>query len=141
MRTFTTARVIDNGDGTLGFFFTIRNCDGTRKDLQVYYAESADDGATWGTAVGIFAAAPTIGGNALFTGVTLADVAIINGQRIVYFNAFDAAGNLIVGALPPRVASESVPVPALPPAGLALMGALLASAAAYALRRRARTLR
>jgi len=136
-----SARVIDNGDGTLGFFFTIRNCDGTRRDFQVYYMESADDGATWGTPVGIFAAAPTIGGNALFTGVTLADVAIINGQRIVYFNAFDAAGNLIVGALPPRVASESVPVPALPPAGLALMGALLASAAAYALRRRARTLR
>ena len=136
------ARVIDNGDGTLGFFFTIRNCDGTRKDLQVYYAESADDGATWGTAVGIFAAAPTIGANALFTGISLADVAVINGQRIVYFNAFDAAGNLIVGAMPPLVAaSKSVPVPALPGAGLALMGALLASAAAYALRRRARTLR
>lgn len=131
-----SARVVDNGDGTLGFFFALRNCDGSRRDFQVYYMESADNGLTWGTAVGIFAGAPTIGGNALYTGISLADVAVIAGQRIVYFNAYDAAGNLLVGALPPAPAKQ-VPVPALPPAGLALLAALLglAAAGAYRLRR------
>ena len=130
-----SARVVDNGDGTLGFFFTLRNCDGSRRDFQVYYMESADDGLTWGSAVGIFGGSPTIGGNALYTGISLADVAVVNGQRVVYFNAYDAAGNLIVGAQPPDPPKQ-VPVPALPPAGLALLAVLLGLAAAGARRLR-----
>lgn len=41
------ARVIDNGDGTLGWIFTLRNCDGSRKAQQIYYMQSADNGLTW----------------------------------------------------------------------------------------------
>lgn len=134
-----SARVVDNGDGTLGFFFTLRNCsDGSRRAFQVYYMESADNGQTWGAATGIFAGAPTIGGNSLYTGISLADVAVIGGQRIVYFNAFDASNNLIVGALPPVVRPKAPPqpVPASTPASLALLGLLLFGAAAMANRRR-----
>jgi hypothetical protein len=130
-----SARVIANGDGTLGFFYSVRNCDGSRKDAQIYYMESPDDGLTWSSPAGIFAGAATIGGNALASGYGLADVAIINGQRIVYFNAFDAAGDLIVGAFPP-VKALQVPVPAMPAGGLAALAALLACAAASALRAR-----
>ena len=36
------ARVLDNGDGTLGWIFTLRNCDGSRKSQQIYYMQSAD---------------------------------------------------------------------------------------------------
>ena len=46
------ARVIDNGNGTLGWFFTLRNCDGSRKSQQIYYMESADGGLTWSAARG-----------------------------------------------------------------------------------------
>lgn len=134
-----SARVIDNGDGTLGFFFTLRNCiDGSRRDFQVYYMESADNGQTWGPATGIFSGAPTIGGFTLFTGITLADVAVVGGQRIVYFNAYDAAGNLIVGAMPPvaRPRAAPQPVPASTPGSLALLALVLLASAAVANRRR-----
>ena len=134
------ARVIDNGDGTLGFFFTLRNCDGSRKDSQVYYAESADDGLTWGAPVGLFSGAATIGGNALQAGYSLADVVVANGQRVVYFNAFDLQGNLIVGAAPPPPCTPpppqgpAQPVPVTGAAALAMVALMLAGAAAAARR-------
>lgn len=133
------ARVVDNGDGTLGFFFTIRNCDGTRYADQVYYSESADNGLTWSAAVGIFSGSVTIGGAAVGSGFALADVAVNGNQRVIYFNATDPSSNLIVGAFPPvirpRVAPQ--PVPASTPGSLALLGLLLFGAAAIANRRRA----
>lgn len=132
------ARVIDNGDGTLGFFFTLRNCDGSRKDDQVYYSESSDDGVTWSSPVGIFPGGVTIGGVAVGNGFSLADVVVSGKRRVVYFNAYDDSGKLIVGALPPAVKVHAPqPVPASTPASLALMAFLLAAAAAIARRRRA----
>ena len=130
-----SARVIDNGDGTLGFFLTLRNCDGSRRDDQVYYSESADGGTTWSTPVGIYPGGVTIGGVPVGQGFSLADVVVVNGQRIVYFSARNASGQLIVGALPPAPAA-SIPVPAGGPALLAAMAALLAAAAALSLSKR-----
>jgi len=132
------ARVVDNGDGTLGFFFTIRNCDGSRYADQVYYSESADNGLTWSNPAGIFAGGVTIGGNAVGSGFALADVAVNGSQRVIYFNATDASDNLIVGAFPPVVRPRQAPqpVPASTPASLALLGLLLFGAAAMANRRR-----
>jgi hypothetical protein len=132
-----SARVIDNGDGTLGFFYTIRNCDGSRKDSQVYYMESADGGLTWSSPVGIFAGAATIGGNALLRGFTLADVVVVNGQRVVYFNSYDAQDRLIVGAAPPAIGprAPAKPVPVDTTGMLAAIALLLATGAAWALRR------
>lgn len=103
------ARVIDNGDGTLGWFFTLRNCDGSRKSQQIYYMQSADNGLTWGTPVGIVTGPVTIGGVAPAGGFALSDVVTVNGQRIVYFNAADAQGVLHVGGAPPPAMSAPVP--------------------------------
>src|SRR5271154_4493631 len=105
------ARVIDNGDGTLGWIFTLRNCDGSRKSQQIYYMQSADNGLTWSAPVGIVTGPVTIGGTTPTGGFSLADVVMVNGQRVVYFSAADAQGNLQVGGSPPPVASRvAVPV-------------------------------
>jgi MYXO-CTERM domain-containing protein len=132
------ARVIDNGDGSLGFFFTLRNCDGSRKDNQVYYAESVDNGDSFGAPVGIYPGGVTIGGAAVGSGFSLADVVVSGGQRVIYFNAFDDSNHLIVGAAPPplRIRTAAKPVPASSPASLALL-ALMMAAAALLRRRRA----
>jgi hypothetical protein len=130
------ARVIDNGDGTLGFFFTLRNCDGSRKSQQIYYMESANNGISWGTPVGIVSSTVTIGGQAPAGGFSLSDVVVVKGQRIVYFNYPVASGDLIVGALPPAsIQTVSVPVPIDARWMLATLVAGLAGLAALALRR------
>lgn len=105
------ARVIDNGDGTLGWIFTLRNCDGSRKSQQIYYMQSADNGLTWSAPVGIVTGPVTIGGVAPFGGFSLSDVVMVNGQRVVYFNAADAQGSLQIGGAPPLAAAPE-PVPA-----------------------------
>jgi hypothetical protein len=130
------ARVIDNGDGTLGFFFTLRNCDGSRKSQQVYYMESADNGLTWSSPTGIVSGAVTIGGQAPAGGFALSDVVSVKGQRVVYFNYPVAGGNLIVGALPPPpVPATNATVPVDAPLMLALLFAVLAGAGCWVLRR------
>jgi hypothetical protein len=105
------ARVLDNGDGTLGWVFTLRNCDGSRKSQQIYYMQSADSGLTWSAPVGIVTGPVTIGGVAPTGGFSLADVVMVNGQRIVYFSAVDAQGNVQIGGAPaPPGASAGVRV-------------------------------
>jgi hypothetical protein len=129
------ARVIANGDGTLGFFYTLRNCDGSRKLQQIFYMESADNGLTWSSPVGIVSGAITIGGQAPTGGFALSDVVVVNGQRVVYFNYPGNGGNLIVGALPP-VAVPAAPIPVDAGWMLAALLAFLAMGAIPALRRR-----
>ena len=135
------ARVIDNGDGTLGWIFTLRNCDGSRKAQQIYYMQSADNGLTWGPPVGIITGPVTIGGVAPAGGFALSDVVVVNGQRVVYFNAADAQGNVQVGGSPPPpVVTAAVPADngfALILATCTLLGSGLTLMAR--LRRRART--
>jgi hypothetical protein len=130
------ARVIDNGDGTLGFFFTLRNCDGTRKLQQIYYMESTDNGLTWSAPVGIVSSSVTVGGQAPAGNFALSDVVVVNGQRVVYFNYPVAGGNLIVGALPPVPTSgSSVPIPVDTPWMRAALVAALMAMAVFPLRR------
>jgi hypothetical protein len=131
------ARVIANGNGTLGFYFTLRNCDGSRKSQQIYYMESADNGFTWTSPpVGIVSGPITIGGQAPAGGFALSDVVAVNGARVVYFNYPVAGGNLVVGALPPMPAPPSAPVPVNARWMLWALLAALAASAALALRRR-----
>lgn len=105
------ARVIDNGDGTLGWFFTLRNCDGSRKSQQIYYMESSNNGLTWSVPVGIVTGTITIGGVAPSGGFSLSDVVVVNGQRVVYLNAADALGQVHVGGPPPAPSTAAgVPV-------------------------------
>jgi hypothetical protein len=121
------ARVIDNSDGTLGWIFTLRNCDGSRKSQQIYYMQSADNGLTWSNPVGIVTGPVTIGGVTPAGGFALSDVVVVNGQRVVYFNAADAQGVLHVGGAPPSAASA--PVPADNRAALLLTACVLLAAA------------
>lgn len=130
------ARVLDNGDGTLGWVFTLRNCDGTRKAQQIYYMQSGDNGLTWSAPEGIVTGPVTIGGVAPAGGFSLADVVMVNGQRIVYFNAANAAGQLQIGGAPPLPVLAS-PVPANHPAWLMLtITVLLAAGGLFLTRRR-----
>jgi len=131
------ARVLDNGDGTLGWIFTLRNCDGSRKSQQIYYMQSSDNGLNWSAPVGIITGPVTIGGVAPVGGFSLADVVMVNGQRVVYFNAADALGNLQIGGSPPP-AVASVPVPANDKFALILIACAILGATALVLRSRRR---
>lgn len=124
------ARVLDNDDGTLGWVFTLRNCDGSRRSQQIYYMQSADNGLTWSALVGIVTGPVTIGGVTPNGGFALSDLTMVNGQRVVYFNAADALGNLYVGGSPPPLAASS-PVPVNDMVALALTAGALFGAAAF----------
>lgn len=115
------ARVLANADGTLGFFFTLRNCDGSRKAQQIWYMQSADAGLTWSAPQGIVTAPVTIGGQAPIGGFALADVVVVNGERVVYFNAPVAGGALAVGGAPPPAPGPTRPVPSLSMLALGLL--------------------
>ena len=104
------ARVVDNGDATLGLFYTLRNCDGSRKLQQIFYMESADNGLSWSAPVGIVTAPVNIDGNAPSSGLSLTDVVVVRGARVVYMNYVDSNNHLVVGARPPAV-QPAVPVP------------------------------
>jgi hypothetical protein len=124
------ARVLDNGDGTLGLFYTVRNCDGSRKLQQIYYMESADNGLSWSSPVGIITGPVTISGNGPSAGFSLTDVVLVRGERVVYFNYVDSNNNLVVGASPPRL-QPALPVPSGgAPLVLGLIVALMALASA-----------
>jgi len=127
------ARVLDNGDGTLGWVFTVRNCDGSRKSQQIYYMESADNGLTWSSPpVGLVGGSVTIGGIVPAGGFSLSDVVSVNGQRVVYFSAADAAGQVRVGGAPPALVA-AMAVPANDPRWLALAALVLPVLVARAL--------
>jgi hypothetical protein len=129
------ARVIANGDGTLGWIFTLRNCDGSRKSQQIYYMQSADNGLTWSAPVGIVTGPVTIGGVTPSGGFSLSDVVVVNGTPVVYFNAADPVGNIQVAGSPPAPASM-VAVPATHSMALILIVCAILGSAAWSLRRR-----
>ncbi len=122
------ARVLDNSDGTLGLFYTVRNCDGSRKTpAAIYYAESSDGGNSWGTPTNIANGDETIGGNAASAGYSLTDAVNVRGTRVVYFNFVDSERNLVVGAAPPVIpAASATPVPVDAPWMLGLMAIVVA---------------
>ena len=57
---------------------------------------------------------------------------MVNGQRVVYFNAADAQGNLQIGGAPP-LAATSVPVPANDKVALVLTACAMLGAAVLAI--------
>lgn len=133
------ARVLDQGDGTLGVFYALRYASGARVNKQIYYSESADAGATWSAPAGIFAngALVTVDGGLNTLEFSHPEVALVGTQRLLYFSTRAADGHLVVatstaqaslGALP-------VPVPALAPAGLFVATLAIAGAGAHFARR------
>jgi len=126
-------RVIDNGDGSLGLVFGIRDYPaGTRPEKQVYYSESADGGATWSDPVGVFADGDlvTVDGLATASGFNPAEfVPLGGGQRLLYINVQDAGGRWVVAAEPLYQAPLTQEIPTLGAGALALLGLLLGGVA------------
>jgi hypothetical protein len=102
------ARVLVNPDATLGLVYSLRDCaTALRVGPQLWYAESADDGATWSAPVGIFSGAPVNVEGVPTTGnFSLADFFVADGLRYVYFSTTDAGGNLVV-------VGAGLPIPAV----------------------------
>ena len=125
---FNRARVLDQG-GTLRVYYTLRASSGSRRDQQIYFAESTDDGLTWGDAQPVFPAASafTVNGQPPTTlGFSGPEVVDLGGGRYRgYFDAEDADGNLVlVTASQPDASSSIAPVPSLGTGSLLLLGLL-----------------
>jgi hypothetical protein len=107
------ARVLANPDATLGIIYSIRDCaTGARVAPQLFYAESADNGLTWGSPVGIFSGAPVNVDGVPTTGnFSLADFFVADGLRYVTFSTTNATGDVaVVGtSLPPPAGLQIVP--------------------------------
>lgn len=135
------ARVLANPDGTLGVVYSIRDCaSAARVAAQLFYAESADNGLTWGAPVGIFSGTPVLVNGVATTGkFAVADVFVADGVRYVYFSTTDAGGNLVVvgAGLPPPPPPVVTIVPVNQPWALGLGALALAMLGAWSLRRRA----
>jgi hypothetical protein len=93
------ARVLANPDATLGIIYSIRDCaTGARVAPQLFYAESADNGITWGNPVGIFSGAPVnVDGTPTTGNFALADFFVADGRRYVYFSSTNAGDTVVVG--------------------------------------------
>ena len=107
------ARVLANPDATLGIVYSVRDCaTGARVAPQLFYAESADNGLTWGNPVGIFSGAPVdVDGTPTTGNFALADFFVADGLRYVYFSTTNAAGDVVVAGtgLPPPTGLQIAP--------------------------------
>ena len=115
------ARVLDQGDGTLGVTYALRYPSGARVDKQIYYAESSDGGLSWSAPAKIFAngALVTVDGAPNTFEFSHPEVALVGTQRILYFSTHAADGHLVVATSAPQAALGLAGVPALAPAALA----------------------
>jgi hypothetical protein len=107
------ARVLANPDGTLGIVYSIRDCaTGARIAPQLFYAESSDNGLSWGSPTGIFSgAAVNVDGVPTTGNFALADFFVADGLRYVYFSTTNAAGDVVVAGtgLPPPTGLQIAP--------------------------------
>ncbi len=134
-------RTIDQSDGTLGTYYSFRFWQtGARVNKQIYYSESADGGATWGSPVGLFADGNlvTVDGNPNQENFSHPEVALVAGARILYMSTRAGDGHLVVVTNAPGVLAGLAPaIPAVSPAGLAILAAGLLLAGWAVLLRRA----
>ena len=81
-------RVLDQSDGTLGVYYSLRHPDGSRVNRQIYYAQSDDGGQTWSTPVGIFAwgDAVRVDGSETYEYFSHPEVTLVGAQRVLYFS-------------------------------------------------------
>lgn len=91
--------VVDQMDGTLGCFYTLRDGNtGARVDKQVYYSESSDNGQTWSAPGGIFGNGANIFVDGLLNTGDFSDPEVVPvcGDRRLYFSTRDAFGRFVV---------------------------------------------
>ncbi len=91
-------RVLDQGDGTLGVYYSLRYPDGSRVNKQIYYAQSGDDGQSWSTPVGIFSNgdAVRVDGAPNQFEFSHPEVTLVGARRILYFSTKAADGQFVV---------------------------------------------
>jgi hypothetical protein len=105
---YNVGRTLRQADGSIGTYYTFRDAaTAARLDRQIWYVESADNGATWSAPAGIFADgnAVTIDsqpldadiGAANFAGI---DVAVQGHGYRAFFSTQDAAGNFVMVSTP-----------------------------------------
>jgi hypothetical protein len=131
------ARVLDQGDGTLGVFYALRYASGVRVNKQIYYAESGDGGATWSAPAGIFANGALVNVDGLPNTFEFShpEVTLAAGRRVLYFSTRAADGHLVVATSAAQASLGALGVPALAPAGLAAAALALAGAGLVLARR------
>lgn len=147
------ARVLDQG-GTLRIFYSLRDISTSGPVAQqLWYAESDDNGETWGEPEAVFAPGSSfsVDGNTLppfdiddlvygdygFSGPEV--VALPGNSYRGYFDTEDTEGNFITVTsatpTPPPGPATVAPIPALDLLGLAALAGLLGGAGAWRMRR------
>jgi hypothetical protein len=129
------ARTLDQGDGTLGTFYALRTYPaGSRTDKQIYYAESANGGASWTTPAALFADGNlvTVDGAPNQGNFSHPEVTLAFGERVLYFSTVAGDGHFVVVT---NADVSVVSVPTLGDTGLAALVVLLTVAGLFALRR------
>ncbi len=92
------ARLLDQGDGTLGVYYALRHPDGSRVNKQIYYAQSGDGGQTWSTPVGLFSNgdAVRVDGAPNQFDFSHPEVTLVGSRRVLYFSTKAADGAFVV---------------------------------------------
>jgi hypothetical protein len=89
------ARVLDQGDGTLGVYYSLRYPDGSRVNKQIYYSQSADGGQTWSAPAGLFSNGDAVRVNGALNTFDFShpEVTLVGSRRVLYFStkAYDGA--------------------------------------------------
>ena len=98
------ARVLDQGDGTLGVYYSLRHPDGSRVNKQIYYAQSGDGGQTWSVPVGLFSNgdAVRVDGAPNQFDFSHPEVTLVGARRVLYFSTKAADGALSSRRVPRR---------------------------------------
>src|SRR5262249_42437480 len=91
-------RVVDQADGTLGVYYSLRHPDGTRVNKQIYYAQSGDNGQTWSEPSGIFANGDAVKGDEQPNQFEFShpEVTMVGARRVLYFSTKAADGHTVV---------------------------------------------
>ena len=91
-------RVLDQGDGTLGVYYSLRHPDGSRVNQQIYYAQSGDGGQTWSAPAGIFGngAAVRVDGATNTFNFSHPEATLVGARRVLYFSTKAADGQYVV---------------------------------------------
>jgi hypothetical protein len=92
------ARVLDQGDGTLGVYYSLRYPDGSRVNKQIYYSESGDGGQTWSTPAGLFSNGDAVRVNGALNTFDFShpEVTLVGFRRVLYFSTKAADGAFVV---------------------------------------------
>ena len=131
-----SGRALQQQGGIIGTYYTFRDAaTAARRAKQIFYVESADDGATWTGATGVYA-----NGNAVLVdglpntaNFSSPEVVAVGAGYRTYFSTGDACGNIVVvtGENPlsrrgPQI-SKSFGAAAVPPGGATTLTVTLAA--------------